>query len=144
MLILSLWAHFQNVWFIKLWAHKLWTLWSRYICECYWGTHFAIMNSQIKTKVYFVSYLEWIPTSLSIQRYFGEHSKIFALGMIIYNCLLQQVSHFEFGLDFELVLLWRHNRLETRVMHVSLNHNVTWVNMGWIIFCSAIKQILQA
>ena len=83
-----------------------------------WGIHFAIMSSQIDTKSVFIAYLEWIPTSKSIQKYFNGHSKIFALGMVIYNCLLQQIIHFEFGFELEVGPLWCHNHLVTRVMHV--------------------------
>ena len=50
--------------------------------------------------------------------------------MMIYNCLLQQVSHFEFGFwfEFDLEPSWCHNHL---------------VNGGRINICIDIKQILQ-
>ena len=34
--------------------------------------------------------------------------------MMIYNYLLQQISYFEFGFEFEFVGLWCHNQLVTQ------------------------------
>ena len=50
--------------------------------------------------------------------------------MMIYNCLLQHASHFEFGFELEFKPLWCHNHLVTRVMHESQHHhNVMWVEL---------------
>ena len=128
-----------------LWAHKLWARWARYVLSTMGALILLLWAHKLKQKCIFVAYLQWIPTSISISRYFREHSKIFSLGTVIYNCLLQQVSHFEFGFEFELVPLCGHNHLVTKVMHVSLNrHNVTWVNLGWIDFSIYIELILEA
>ena len=60
--------------------------------------------------------------------------------MMIYNCLLQQVSHYEFGFGFKFELLWCYTHLVTRVMPMSLDHHsMTWVKVGWINFCIDIK-----
>ena len=63
------------------------------------------MSSQIKTKARFHGILGVNPNSHINFKVPQDISvsilKYLLLGMMIYNCLLQQISHCEFGFEFE-------------------------------------------